>query len=42
MAAWRAIAQGENEEKSNNHLQENFKEDLSKDEALYLAMETIM
>ena len=42
MAAWKAIAQGQNEEKSNSHLQENFKEELSRDEALYLAMETIM
>lgn len=42
LACWRAIAQGSNEENSNNHLQENYKEELTKDEALGLAMETIM
>ena len=42
LACWRAIAQGNNEENSNNMLQENFKEELTQDEALQLAMKTIM
>lgn len=42
MACWRAIAQGSNEENSNNQLQENFKEDITEDEAKELAMKVIM
>ncbi len=42
LACWKAIAQGQNEENNNNHLQDNYKEDLSKEQALELAMKTIM
>ncbi len=42
LACWKAIAQGSNEENSNNHLQENFKEGLNKEEAVLLAMKTMM
>ena len=42
MACWRAIAQGANEENSNNLLQEHFKEEMELEEAKELAMKIIM
>ena len=42
LAAWRAIAQGANEENSNNLLQESFEESMEKGPALELAMQVIM
>lgn len=42
LACWKAIAQGTNEENSNNLLQENFKEDLTQEECLLLSMKNIM
>ena len=42
MSSWRAIAQGSNEENSNNTLQENFEEKLSEADAKELCMKVIM
>ena len=42
LACWKAIAQGQNEENNNNHLQDNYKEDLNLADAKELAMKTIM
>lgn len=42
MASWRAIAQGANEENSNNLLQENFEEDMGVEKAKELGMQVIM
>jgi 20S proteasome subunit alpha 3 len=42
LAKWRAIAQGANEENSNNLLQEHFQEDMSRNNALELQMRVIM
>lgn len=42
LAKWRAIAQGANEENSNNLLQEHFEENIDKETALELQMKIIM
>lgn len=42
MACWRAVAQGANEENSNNLLQEHFKPEMGLEEAKELAMKIIM
>lgn len=42
MSSWRAIAQGSNEENSNNLLQENFEEGLAEGISLELCMKVIM
>ena len=42
LASWRAIAQGSNEENSNNLLQEHFEEDMDEDKAKELGMRVIM
>lgn len=42
MASWRAIAQGSNEENSNNLLQEHFEEEMDVDKAKELGMRVIM
>ena len=42
LASWRAIAQGANEENSNNLLQESFEEDMGREAALELAMKIVM
>ena len=42
MASWRAIAQGSNEENSNNLLQEHFEEEMDENKAKELGMRVIM
>ena len=42
LACWRAIAQGSNEENSNNLLQEHYEEDMDEEKAKELGMKVIM
>ena len=42
MFSWKAIAQGSNEENANNFLKEEFKEDLSEEQAVHLVVKGLM